>query len=94
MTNEKRLIVRSVRLTQTINKKLEQIAAFEDRTISKTIQRLLDKAVWQYHQNLSLANPDFIRFVEKWDKVDHYEELYEYEFENADNTEKEDKTPE
>ena len=79
MINEKRLIVRSVRLTQTINKKLEQIAAFEDRTISKTIQRLLDKAVFEYHKNLSIANSDFENFIEKWDKVNKYEELYDFQ---------------
>ena len=69
--NERRLIVRSVRLTPTINKYLEQIAAFEDRTVSKTIQRLLDKAVLEYHQNLK--DIDFIKFVEKWDEVENAE---------------------
>ena len=69
--NERRLIVRSVRLTPTINKYLEQIAAFEDRTVSKVLQRLLDKAVLEYHQNLK--DIDFIKFVEKWDEVENAE---------------------
>ena len=71
--NERRLIVRSVRLTPTINKKLEQIADYEDRTVSKVLQRLLDKSVLEYHQNLSIKDIDFIKFVEKWDEVENAE---------------------
>lgn len=52
ITNEKRLIVRSIRLTPSINKEIEEISAYEDRTVSRTIQRILDKAVNEYYFNL------------------------------------------
>lgn len=65
MNNEKRLIVRSIRLTPSINSEIEQIAAYEDRTVSKTIQRLLDKAVHEYFDKLATM-PDFKNFLSEY----------------------------
>ena len=78
-TNEKRLIVRSIRLTATINKYLEQIAAFEDRTVSKTIQRLLDKAVYDYYCLLVNNNQGFNDFLRSEKSRIYYESIEEEE---------------
>lgn len=44
-------IVRSVRISSTLDEKIRRIAEYEDRTISKTIQRLLQSAVEKYFKD-------------------------------------------
>ena len=41
-------VVRNVRITLDLDTNIRRIAEYEDRTISKTIQRLLQQAVSQY----------------------------------------------
>lgn len=41
-------VVRNVRITLDLDTSIRRIAEYEDRTISKTIQRLLQQAVSQY----------------------------------------------
>ena len=61
-----------MRLTPTINEKIEQIAEYEDRTVSKTIQRLLDKAVSDYFSQL-MNDKDFKKFFLEQGKKKQYE---------------------
>lgn len=44
-------IVRSVRIPSTLDEKIRRIAEYEDRTISKAIQRLLQGAVEKYFKD-------------------------------------------
>ena len=41
-------IVRNVRIPLSLDTEIRRIAEFEDRTISKVIQRLLERAVYKY----------------------------------------------
>ena len=43
-------VVRSVRIPLSIDKQIRRIAEFEDRTISKVMQRLLQDAVDKYFE--------------------------------------------
>lgn len=53
-------IIRSVRLSVTLDKTLQDIALYEDMPISRVIQRLLDVAVNEYlHEN-----PDLYKKIE------------------------------
>ena len=43
-------VVRNVRIPLSLDEKIRRIAKYEDRTISKIMQRLLTGAVYQYLQ--------------------------------------------
>ncbi len=43
-------VMRCFRLSPILNEQLEMIASYEDRTVSKVIQRLLIKAVEEYRR--------------------------------------------
>ena len=57
MASEKRTILRTVRLTPTMNKKIEEIAENEGRTVSNTINNLLVEAVKRYEERSKIAIP-------------------------------------
>lgn len=48
MQNEKKTVVRGVRLEPLLDKYIAIIAEYENRTISNTIQRLLQMAIQEY----------------------------------------------
>lgn len=51
-------VVRNVRIPLTLDTEIRRIAEYEDRTISKVIQRLLQQAVESYleeHEQIMLA---------------------------------------
>lgn len=52
MTIEKKTFLRTVRLTPTLNKDIELIAEYEQRSIANTIQRLLSKAINVYFNEI------------------------------------------
>lgn len=54
-------VVRNVRITLDLDTNIRRIAEYEDRTISKTIQRLLQQAVSQYlesHEQFMLKHEE------------------------------------
>ena len=61
MTSEKDFVVRSVRMPLWLDKEIKTIAEYEDRTISKIIQRLLATATLDYREK----NREFGAFVTK-----------------------------
>lgn len=65
---EKRSILRSVRLSPTIDKHIQIIADYEDRTISKTIERLVMRGLVNY---IVYASDDFLKVLnEKKTEID------------------------
>ena len=60
MQNDKKTILRTVRLTPTLSEEIECIAKYEGRTIANTIQRLLLKAVDAYYKN---CGEEFLNFL-------------------------------
>lgn len=50
MAGVKDFTVRSVRMPLELDAQIKQIAEYEDRTISKVIQRLLESAVFEYYK--------------------------------------------
>ena len=52
--SEKKSLLRSIRINPSLDKRLELIAAYEDRTVSTTILRFLKQAVDKYFKNNSM----------------------------------------
>ena len=48
MNTEKKSVLRTVRITPTMNRDIELIADYEGRSVANTIQRLLSKAINVY----------------------------------------------
>lgn len=59
MASEKRTVLRTVRLTPTMNKKIEEIAENEGRTVSNTINSLLVDAVRSYEERSKVTIHSF-----------------------------------
>ena len=64
MASEKRTILRTVRITPTMNKKIEEIAENEGRTVSNTINSLLMDAVKSYEERLKATTRSYSDFQE------------------------------
>ncbi len=62
-------VVRNVRIPLTLDTEIRRIAEYEDRTISKVIQRLLQHAVSEY---LELHESDMIQREEEKDNFTMY----------------------
>lgn len=62
-------VVRNVRIPLTLDTEIRRIAEYEDRTISKVIQRLLQHAVSEY---LELHESDMVQREEEKDNFTMY----------------------
>lgn len=62
-------VVRNVRIPLTLDTEIRRIAEYEDRTISKVIQRLLQQAVSEY---LELHESDMVQREEEKDNFTMY----------------------
>ena len=70
-------VIRNVRMTLDLDKEIRRIADYEDRTISKTIQRLLQRAVNEYlkdnEQSMiyyeETSNKRFYELLKEADKI-------------------------
>lgn len=65
------MTVRSVRMTVKLDNELQTIAKYEDRTISKIIQRFLQQGVARYKQE----NPDMYLELEAESRADFETEM-------------------
>lgn len=58
MANEKKTILRTVRIEPSLNEKLETIANLENRTVSNTIYNLVRFAIEQYYDSDYFTTPE------------------------------------
>lgn len=89
--NHSVFVVRNVRMPLSLDTEIRRIAEFEDRTISKVIQRLLQHAVDKYLQD----NEQFMlheeelraqRFYDIEEEADEIAETLDKEMEHDSNT--------
>lgn len=89
--NHSVFVVRNVRMPLSLDTEIRRIAEFEDRTISKVIQRLLQRAVDKYlkeHENsmLYLEEIRAQRFHDIEEEADEIAETLDKEMEHDSNT--------
>ncbi len=89
--NHSVFVVRNVRMPLSLDTEIRRIAEFEDRTISKVIQRLLQHAVDKYlkeHENsmLYLEEVRAQRFYDIEEEADEIAETLDKEMEHDSNT--------
>ena len=89
--NHSVFVVRNVRMPLSLDTEIRRIAEFEDRTISKVIQRLLQRAVDKYlkeHENsmLYLEEVRSQRFYDIEEEADEIAETLDKEMEHDSNT--------
>lgn len=89
--NHSVFVVRNVRMPLSLDTEIRRIAEFEDRTISKVIQRLLQHAVDKYlkeHENSMLYFEEVRaqRFYDIEEEADEIAETLDKEMEHDSNT--------